>query len=93
MAGAWRALLLVAGVAVMVCVAQRQSYEEIVTQALRVFNYGRLGKPLFRLLEVTPRPGSVSAHGPRRGSWEPLPAAACGAAGRRECLAQPPVPD
>ncbi|XP_036886526.1 15 kDa protein B-like [Sturnira hondurensis] len=60
MAGAWRALLLMAGMAVMACVAKRQSYEEIVTQALQVFNYGRPGKPLFRLLEVTPRPGANS---------------------------------
>ncbi|XP_024421922.2 15 kDa protein B [Desmodus rotundus] len=60
MAGAWRALLLMVGVAVMACVARRQRDEEIVTQALHVFNYARLGKPLFRLLEVTPRPGSNS---------------------------------
>ncbi|XP_045712803.1 15 kDa protein B-like [Phyllostomus hastatus] len=60
MAGAWRALLLMAGVAVMVCAAQRQSYEEIVTQALQVFNYGRLGKPLFGLLAVNPQPGTNS---------------------------------
>ncbi|XP_036985062.2 15 kDa protein B-like [Artibeus jamaicensis] len=60
MAGAWRALLLMAGVAVMACVARRQSYEEIVAQALRVFNYGRPGKPLFRLLEVIPPAGKNS---------------------------------
>lgn len=69
MAGAWRALLLMVGVAVMACVARRQRDEEIVTQALHVFNYARLGKPLFRLLEVTPRPGSVSVLGPRPGKW------------------------
>ena len=43
MAGAWKALVLVAGLAAVACVAQRGlSYEEIVTQALKFFNQGRL---------------------------------------------------
>ncbi|KAF6100376.1 hypothetical protein HJG60_013803 [Phyllostomus discolor] len=60
MAGAWRALLLLAGGTLMICVAQRQGYEEAVAQALRVFNYGRRGKPLFGLLAVNPQPDSNS---------------------------------
>nr|KAF6270348.1 hypothetical protein mPipKuh1_012357 [Pipistrellus kuhlii] len=53
MAGAWRALVLVAGAAVA-CVAQRQpGFEErLVDQALQLFNAGRRGQPLFRLQEV-----------------------------------------
>ncbi|KAM5315116.1 15 kDa protein B-like [Glossophaga mutica] len=56
MAGAWRALLLMVGVAVMASVARRQSSEAIVNEAVRVFNHGRPGEPLFRLLEVNPLP-------------------------------------
>lgn len=60
--------MLVVGLAAMACVAQRrQSYEELVTQALRFFNYGRQGQPLFGLLEVLPPPRSVSVHGPKPG--------------------------
>ncbi|XP_016058242.1 PREDICTED: 15 kDa protein B-like [Miniopterus natalensis] len=61
MAGAWRALVLVVGLAAVACVAQRRrSYEEIVTQALQFFNYGRQGQPLFGLLEAIPVPRSNS---------------------------------
>ncbi|EPY89390.1 neutrophilic granule protein-like precursor [Camelus ferus] len=57
MAGAWRALVLVVGLAAMACVAQRSlSYEEIVNHALRFFNYGRRGQRLFGLLEAIPPP-------------------------------------
>ncbi|XP_031542515.1 15 kDa protein B-like [Vicugna pacos] len=57
MAGAWRALVLVVGLAAVACVAQRSlSYEEIVNQALRFFNYGRRGQRLFGLLEAIPPP-------------------------------------
>uniref|UniRef100_A0A8C6BHJ2 Uncharacterized protein n=1 Tax=Monodon monoceros TaxID=40151 RepID=A0A8C6BHJ2_MONMO len=50
MAGAWRALVLVARLAAMACVAQCSlSYEEIVTQALWFFNQGRQGQRLFGL--------------------------------------------
>nr|XP_058144089.1 keratinocyte proline-rich protein-like [Dasypus novemcinctus] len=57
MAGAWRALLLVVGLAAVACVAHRRpSYERIVDQAVRFFNQGRRGGPLFRLLEATPPP-------------------------------------
>ncbi|KAB1264235.1 Neutrophilic granule protein [Camelus dromedarius] len=57
MAGAWRALVLVVGLAAVACVAQRSlSYEEIVNHALRFFNYGRRGQRLFGLLEAIPPP-------------------------------------
>lgn len=68
MAGAWRALVLVVGLAAMACVAQRHlSYQETVSEALRVFNRWRLGQPLFGLLEAIPPPSSVSVHGSRPG--------------------------
>ncbi|ELV09687.1 15 kDa protein A [Tupaia chinensis] len=57
MAGAWRALVLVLGVAVVACVAHhRLTYEQIIAQALKSYNEGRQGEPLFRLLEATPPP-------------------------------------
>ncbi|XP_057562327.1 15 kDa protein B-like [Hippopotamus amphibius kiboko] len=57
MAGAWRALVLVAGLAAVACVAQRTlSYEEIVAQALQFFNQGRRGQRIFGLLEAFPPP-------------------------------------
>lgn len=56
-AGAWRALVLVLGVAVVACVAHhRLTYEQIIAQALKSYNEGRQGEPLFRLLEATPPP-------------------------------------
>ncbi|KAM7063325.1 neutrophilic granule protein-like isoform 2-T2 [Molossus nigricans] len=60
MAGAWRALVLVVGLAAVACVAQRRQsyYEKLVTQALQFFNYGRQGQPLFGLLEALPPPSS-----------------------------------
>ncbi|KAM5234271.1 15 kDa protein B-like [Hipposideros larvatus] len=61
MAGVWRALVLVVGLAAMACVAQRSaSYEEIVTEALQIFNHGQRGQPLFGLLEALPPPSSSS---------------------------------
>ncbi|XP_023601234.1 15 kDa protein B-like, partial [Myotis lucifugus] len=56
MAGAWRALVLVAGLAAMACEAQHRRLppERIATQALHFFNAGRQGQPLFGLLEVLP---------------------------------------
>ncbi|XP_062971378.1 15 kDa protein B-like [Cynocephalus volans] len=61
MAGAWRALTLVVGLAVVACVAQHHpSYEEIVTQALKFYNEGKRGEPLFRLLEAIPPPSTNS---------------------------------
>ncbi|XP_059520924.1 15 kDa protein A-like isoform X2 [Myotis daubentonii] len=62
MAGAWRALVLVAGLAAMACEAQpRQGPQaKIVAQALQFFNAGRPGQPLFGLLEVLPTPRSNS---------------------------------
>lgn len=70
MAGAWRALVLVAGLAAMACVAQRSlSYEEIVIQALRFFNQGRQEQRLFGLLEaIPPLPSLVSVGGSGPGS-------------------------
>ncbi|XP_004283921.1 15 kDa protein B-like [Orcinus orca] len=63
MAGAWRALVLVAGLAAMACVAQRSlSYEEIVTQALWFFNQGRQGQRLFGLLEAIPPLPSLNSN-------------------------------
>ncbi|XP_006893015.1 PREDICTED: 15 kDa protein B-like [Elephantulus edwardii] len=57
MAGVWKALVLVVGLAAVACVAhRRQSYEEIVNQAVQFFNQGRGRKPLFRLLETIPPP-------------------------------------
>ncbi|XP_006770630.2 PREDICTED: 15 kDa protein B-like [Myotis davidii] len=62
MAGAWRALVLVAGLAAMACEAQHRPdpQAKIVAQALRFFNAGRQGQPLFGLLEVLPTPRSNS---------------------------------
>ncbi|KAM8758837.1 15 kDa protein B-like [Rhynchonycteris naso] len=58
MAGVWRVLVLVAGLAAMASVAQRQkSHREIATQALQSINDGQpQGQPLFRLLDVIPLP-------------------------------------
>ena len=43
MTGAWKALVLLAGLAAVACVAQRGlSYEEIVTQALKFFNHDNI---------------------------------------------------
>ncbi|XP_037376244.1 15 kDa protein B-like [Talpa occidentalis] len=67
MAGAWRVLVLVVGLAAVACVAQRRrqlSYDQIVTLALRRFNQGRRGQSLFRLLEATPPPSSNSTTTP-----------------------------
>ncbi|KAB0377837.1 hypothetical protein FD755_009415 [Muntiacus reevesi] len=62
MAGTWKALVLVAGLAAVACVAQRSlSYEEIVTQALRFFNQGRRGHRIFGLLESTPPPPDLNS--------------------------------
>lgn len=65
MAGAWRALVLVAGLAAMACEAQHRPGPQarIVAQALQFFNAGRQGQPLFGLLEVLPTPRSVSVRG------------------------------
>ncbi|XP_070247237.1 15 kDa protein B-like [Myotis yumanensis] len=62
MAGAWRALVLVAGLAAMACEAQhrRVPQERVVAQALQFFNSERQGQPLFGLLEVLPTPRSNS---------------------------------
>ncbi|XP_016048374.1 neutrophilic granule protein-like isoform X2 [Erinaceus europaeus] len=55
MAGLQRALLLVTGLAVGACMAQPHSnYDEMVEQAVQVFNLGRPGQALFRLLETLP---------------------------------------
>lgn len=55
MTGTWKALVLVVGLAVVSCVARRRlSYNDIVTKALKIYNDGQRGKPLFRLLEVIP---------------------------------------
>ncbi|XP_007949982.1 15 kDa protein B-like [Orycteropus afer afer] len=55
MTGIHRALVLVVGLTVVACAAQHQlSYEEIVTQAVQLFNQRQRGKPLFRLLEAIP---------------------------------------
>ncbi|XP_006914980.3 cathelicidin antimicrobial peptide [Pteropus alecto] len=61
MARAWMALMLVVGLAATACVAQRHlSYEEIVTEALRIFNQGRWGQSLFGLVEAIPPANSNS---------------------------------
>lgn len=93
MAGAWRALVLVAGLVVMACEAHRRrgAEERVVAQALQFFNAGRQGLPLFRLLEVLPTPRSVSGRGlgrPRR-PGHCLVVAHEGAGGRGG-LARPP---
>uniref|UniRef100_A0A8C2YU84 Uncharacterized protein n=1 Tax=Chinchilla lanigera TaxID=34839 RepID=A0A8C2YU84_CHILA len=57
MAGAWRVLVLVLGLAGVSCVRRpRLRYEDIVTKALKVYNDGQQGRPLFRLLEAIPPP-------------------------------------
>ncbi|XP_007534045.1 15 kDa protein B-like isoform X1 [Erinaceus europaeus] len=62
MAGLQRALLLVTGLAVGACMAQPHSnYDEMVEQAVQVFNLGRPGQALFRLLETLPPSPSNSA--------------------------------
>ncbi|CAI9159777.1 unnamed protein product [Rangifer tarandus platyrhynchus] len=62
MAGTWKALVLVAGLAAVACLAQRSlSYDEIVTQALKFFNQGRRGQRIFGLLESTPPPPDLNA--------------------------------
>ncbi|XP_014306451.1 15 kDa protein B-like [Myotis lucifugus] len=62
MAGAWRALVLVAGLAAMACEAQHRRFppERIAAQALQFFNSERQGQPLFGLLEVLPTARSNS---------------------------------
>ncbi|XP_011373748.1 cathelicidin antimicrobial peptide [Pteropus vampyrus] len=61
MARAWMALMLVVGLAATACVAQRRlSYEEIVTEALWIFNQGRRGQSLFGLVEAIPPANSNS---------------------------------
>ncbi|XP_066207752.1 15 kDa protein B-like [Saccopteryx leptura] len=58
MAGAWRVLVLVAGLAAMASVAQsQQSHRQIAVQVLETINDGQSqGQPLFRLVEVMPLP-------------------------------------
>lgn len=70
MAGTWKALVLVAGLAAVACLAQRSlSYDEIVTQALKFFNQGRRGQRIFGLLESTPPPPDlVSVRAQARGA-------------------------
>uniref|UniRef100_A0A8C4LJK4 Uncharacterized protein n=1 Tax=Equus asinus asinus TaxID=83772 RepID=A0A8C4LJK4_EQUAS len=59
MARVWKVLVLVVGLAAVACLAQsRLSYEEIVNLALRFFNQGRRGQPIFGLLEAIPPPSS-----------------------------------
>ncbi|KAM6160952.1 15 kDa protein A-like [Erethizon dorsatum] len=54
MPGAWKVLVLVLGLAGVSCVRRpRLRYEDIVTEALKVYNEGQQGRPLFRLLEAT----------------------------------------
>ncbi|MBZ3872430.1 15 kDa protein A [Sciurus carolinensis] len=63
MAGAWKALVLVVCLSVVSCVPRRRlRYNDIVTRALRIYNDGQRGKPLFRLLEAIP-PALVSVCG------------------------------
>ncbi|XP_004640841.1 cathelicidin antimicrobial peptide [Octodon degus] len=59
MVGAWKVLILLVLLAGVSCVRRRQPqlqlrYKDIVTQALKVFNNGQQGRPLFRLLEASP---------------------------------------
>ncbi|KAM5189902.1 15 kDa protein B-like [Callospermophilus lateralis] len=55
MAGAWKALVLVVGFAVVSCEAHRRlRYEDFVNRAVNIYNRGQRGKPLFRLLEAIP---------------------------------------
>ncbi|XP_008828849.1 neutrophilic granule protein-like [Nannospalax galili] len=61
MAGLWKAFVLVVASAVVFCEAHRPPrYEDIVTQALKFYNNGQQGKPLFRLLQATPPSGRTS---------------------------------
>lgn len=62
MAQAWMVLMLVVGLAATACAAQgRPSYEEIVTEALRIFNQGRRGQSLFGLVEAIPPANSLNS--------------------------------
>ncbi|XP_055457499.1 neutrophilic granule protein-like [Psammomys obesus] len=55
MAGQWKVLVLVVALAMLACEARRLlRYEDIVDLALKAYNKGQLGKPLFRLLNATP---------------------------------------
>ncbi|KAM5291940.1 15 kDa protein B-like [Ctenodactylus gundi] len=63
MAGIWKVLVLVAGLTVVFCAPRRRlGYEDIVNEAVRLYNDGQQGKPLFRLLEAIPAPRSNSTH-------------------------------
>lgn len=57
-------LVLVVGLAALSCVAQsRASYEEIVTQAVQIFNQGQHRQPLFRLVQTFPAPDlNITGH-------------------------------
>lgn len=87
MARVWKVLVLVVGLAAVACLAQsRLSYEEIVNLALRFFNQGRRGQPIFGLLEAIPPPSSVSICRPRPGKQvTPASSSTVRAAGRRGC--------
>lgn len=83
--------MLVIGLAAMACVAQRRlSYQETVSEALRIFNRWRRGQPLFGLLEAIPPPSSVSVHRSRPGDAGDncFIATACEGGRRAERLAQ-----
>ncbi|EHB12571.1 15 kDa protein A [Heterocephalus glaber] len=58
MAGAWKVLVLVLCLAGVSCAHRRHRlrYEDLVAKALRVYNEGQQGRPLFRLVETIPPP-------------------------------------
>ncbi|KAM4856745.1 15 kDa protein B-like [Urocitellus parryii] len=65
MAGDWKALVLVVGLAVVSCEAHRRlRYEDIVNRAVNIYNSGQRGKPLFRLLEAIPPPSNFTSRIP-----------------------------
>lgn len=56
MADAWKLLLLTLALAGVYCARRTQPwlrYEDIITEALRVYNDAQRGRPLFRLVEAT----------------------------------------
>ncbi|CAH6777636.1 Ngp [Phodopus roborovskii] len=61
MSRVWKAFVLVVALAVVACEAHSPPrYEDIVDQAIKAYNTGRPGKPLFRLVDATKPSGQLS---------------------------------
>ncbi|KFO33233.1 15 kDa protein A [Fukomys damarensis] len=59
MVGAWKVLVLVLCLAGVSCAHRRRlrlRYDDVVAKALKVYNEGQQGRPLFRLVEAIPPP-------------------------------------